>query len=264
MFLRRESLAMVFVLLCCRISAQDASPQSSSSPATAASQISPSSTAAPVPLTSDQKTDAYRVGGGVTAPIAIKTPDPEYSNKARDACRQGTVVLWLIVDSSGKPRNVRVTRALGMGLDEQAIKAVNRWRFKPSTKDGQPVAVMINVEVNFVLYESLSPHPESSTQPPHFPGVDTTNYPLIVRLNTASVSRSGQYCAATHKTVIKDPNRQQELMTSCIVGSKHDLDIDQGTYPARWKADQKTLEILGLRGKQPGVWTALDCSLTGQ
>jgi hypothetical protein len=151
-----------------------------------------------------------------------------------------------------------------MGLDEKAIEAVRRWRFKPSTKDGQPVAVMINVEVNFILDESLSPHPESSNQPPHFPGVDTVSYPLIVRLDTASVSRSGQHCAVTHKTVIRDPDRQQELTTSCIVDSKHDLDIHQGRYPARWKADHKTLEILGLRGAQPGAWTALDCSLAGQ
>jgi TonB family protein len=264
MFSRLGSFAMVFVLLGCRISAQDTSPQSSSSAGTSASQNYPSSSAIPVPQTPDPKAGAYSVGGGVTAPVVIKAPQPEYSNEARDACYQGTDVLWLIVDSKGRPQNIRVQRPLGMGLDEKAIEAVHRWRFKPSTLDGQPVAVTINVEVEFILHKSLSPHPESSTQPPHFPGVDTVNYPLIVRLDTAAVSRSGHHCVVTHKAVIKDPDRQQELTTSCIVGFKHDLDIDQGTYPARWKADQKTLEILGLRGKQPGVWTALDCSLARQ
>ena len=61
-------------------------------------------------------------------------------------------MLWLIVGTDGKPRNIRVQRTLGMGLDEEAIKAVEKWTFEPSRKDGQPVAVQINVEVTFRLY----------------------------------------------------------------------------------------------------------------
>ena len=95
---------------------------------------------------------AFRVGNGVSAPRALETPDPEYSEEARKAKYQGTVVLWLIVGPDGKPRDIRVTRPLGMGLDQKAIEAVNRWRFEPAMKDGRPVAVQINVEVNFRLY----------------------------------------------------------------------------------------------------------------
>lgn len=95
---------------------------------------------------------AYRVGGGVSAPKALYAPDPEYSEEARKAKYQGTVVLWLVVDASGKPQQIRVQRALGMGLDEKAIEAVKQWKFDPARKDGQPVPVMINVEVNFRLY----------------------------------------------------------------------------------------------------------------
>jgi TonB family protein len=62
------------------------------------------------------------------------------------------VVLGLIVDSSGHPRDVRVSRSLGMGLDEKAIEAVKQWKFEPAKKDGTPVAVQINVEVSFRLY----------------------------------------------------------------------------------------------------------------
>ena len=94
----------------------------------------------------------FRVGGGVSAPRALDTPDPEYSEEARKAKYQGTCVLWLIVGSDGKPRDVKVARALGMGLDEKAIEAVRNWRFQPAMKDGHPVPVMINVEVNFRLY----------------------------------------------------------------------------------------------------------------
>ena len=64
----------------------------------------------------------------------------------------GTVVLWLVVGSDGKPRDIQVLRTLGLGLDEKAIEAVRNWRFEPAMKDGKPVAAQINVEVNFHLY----------------------------------------------------------------------------------------------------------------
>jgi protein TonB len=95
---------------------------------------------------------AYRVGGGVSAPRALYAPDPEYSEEARKAKYQGTVVLWVVVGPDGRPRDIRVQRTLGMGLDQKAIEAVRSWKFEPAKKDGQPVAVQINVEVNFRLY----------------------------------------------------------------------------------------------------------------
>jgi len=95
---------------------------------------------------------AFRVGGGVSAPKAIFTPDPEYSEEARKAKFQGTCVLWLVVGADGKPRDIKVARTLGLGLDEKAIEAVKNWRFEPGMKDGKPVATMVNVEVDFRLY----------------------------------------------------------------------------------------------------------------
>jgi TonB family protein len=94
----------------------------------------------------------YRVGGGVSAPRALYTPDPDYSEEARKARYQGVVVLWLIVGSDGRPRDLKVARSLGMGLDQKAIEAVKNWRFAPAIRDGHAVAVQINVEVSFRLY----------------------------------------------------------------------------------------------------------------
>lgn len=94
----------------------------------------------------------YRVGGGVSAPKALYSPDPEYSEEARKAKYQGTVVLWVVVGPDGHPRDIRVQRSLGLGLDEKAVEAVRQWKFEPARKDGSPVAVQINVEVNFRLY----------------------------------------------------------------------------------------------------------------
>ncbi len=94
----------------------------------------------------------YRVGGGVSAPRAIYAPDPEYSDEARKAKFQGTAILWVVIGPDGRPHQIRVERSLGMGLDEKAIEAVRTWRFQPAMKDGRPVAVQVNVEVNFRLY----------------------------------------------------------------------------------------------------------------
>lgn len=93
----------------------------------------------------------YRVGGGVSAPALIFKVEPEYSEEARKAKHQGTVVLYVVVNDKGEPGNMRVVRAIGLGLDEKAMEAVKKWRFKPGLKDGKPVAVAATIEVNFRL-----------------------------------------------------------------------------------------------------------------
>ena len=94
----------------------------------------------------------FKVGGGISAPRPVSTPDPEYTEQARQAKTQGTCILWLIVDDQGHPRDIRVVRGLGFGLDTKAIDAVRQWRFQPAMKDGRPVNVQISVEVGFRLY----------------------------------------------------------------------------------------------------------------
>jgi TonB family protein len=58
----------------------------------------------------------------------------------------------MIIDPDGHTRNIRIARALGLGLDDKAIEAVRGWRFEPARKDGRPVPVEVTVEVNFRLY----------------------------------------------------------------------------------------------------------------
>jgi TonB family protein len=95
----------------------------------------------------------YQVGGGVSAPVPIFQPEAEFSDEARRAKYQGLCLISLIVDAQGNPQNPRVIRALGMGLDEKALEAVRKYKFKPAMKDGRrPVPVMITIEVNFRLY----------------------------------------------------------------------------------------------------------------
>jgi TonB family protein len=93
----------------------------------------------------------YRIGGGVSQPVPIYRPDPDYSEEARKAKYQGTVILAIVVDEKGNPRDIRVVKPLGLGLDQKAIEAVDKWRFRPGMKDGHPVKVMAQIEVNFRL-----------------------------------------------------------------------------------------------------------------
>jgi len=92
-----------------------------------------------------------------TPPRALSAPSPEYSSKARNAHYQGVCALSVIVGTDGRTSDVKVLTSLGMGLDEEAIKAVKRWKFKPAMQDGKPVPVQIAVEVSFHLMDQLPP-----------------------------------------------------------------------------------------------------------
>jgi TonB family protein len=94
----------------------------------------------------------YRVGGGVSPPKLIYQVDPQFSDQARMAKYQGICVVEVIVDMKGIPRNARVIRHLGMGLDEKAIEAVKQYRFKPAMLHGKPVPVIADIEVDFHIY----------------------------------------------------------------------------------------------------------------
>ena len=89
---------------------------------------------------------------GATVPELIDHPEPSFSDEARKTKTQGAVVLLLVVGKDGRPYNISVRQSLGMGLDEKAIAAVNHWRFRPATMNGQPVATRVEIEVDFRLY----------------------------------------------------------------------------------------------------------------
>ena len=78
----------------------------------------------------------YRIGGGVSAPVPIFRAEPEYSEEARAAKWQGAVLLQVVIDENGVPQDIKVVRSLGLGLDQKAIEAVQKWRFKPGSRTG--------------------------------------------------------------------------------------------------------------------------------
>jgi protein TonB len=87
----------------------------------------------------------YKVGGDVSAPVLIHAVEPE--RPEGDANVSGSVLVNLRVDRNGNPNHIRVIHGLGMGLDEKAVMAVHRYKYKPAMKDGKPVMVELNIEV---------------------------------------------------------------------------------------------------------------------
>ena len=93
----------------------------------------------------------FKVGGGVKAPSVRAKFDPEYTQEAQDAKYEGTVLLSVVIGTDGVAHDINVVKALGMGLVEKAVVAVQKWLFNPGTKDGEPVQVRAQIEINFKL-----------------------------------------------------------------------------------------------------------------
>jgi TonB family protein len=85
----------------------------------------------------------YWAESGITLPLLRFKSEPLQANSA------GTVVLIAVIDSSGKPVNMQVRQGLNPDLNVLAMQAASRWRFRPGTKDGKPVPVAAQLEVNF-------------------------------------------------------------------------------------------------------------------
>ena len=108
-----------------------------------------------IELSPASDTGFYPIAGGLlpSPPLLLKQVEPGYTEEARAAKVQGTVVLQVEIDPSGKvaATHIGVIRGLGLGLDEKAIDAVRQWKFKPATKNGTPVMAKATIEVNFRL-----------------------------------------------------------------------------------------------------------------
>jgi len=89
--------------------------------------------------------------GGITPPRVVSNPQPQYPKSGRNGFKTGTVVIRAVVGTDGTLRNARVVRSLGPGFDAKALEAVKQWTFQPAKKDGDKVAVQIDIEVSFRL-----------------------------------------------------------------------------------------------------------------
>jgi TonB family protein len=104
-----------------------------------------------LPPTSPMASGVYKVTSAISPPSVLRKVEPEYSEEARAAGLQGTVIVQVVIGTDGVAGDARILRGLGLGLDEQAIEAIGQWQFKPGVKDGQPVPVAATIEVNWHL-----------------------------------------------------------------------------------------------------------------
>jgi protein TonB len=93
----------------------------------------------------------YRQGSGIEDPVPVREVKPNYTNDAMRMRIRGTAVLECIVLADGTVGPVRILRSLDhtFGLDEEAIKAAKQWRFRPARRQGQPVAILITIAMDF-------------------------------------------------------------------------------------------------------------------
>ena len=104
------------------------------------------------PVASNGAVGATKQRDGVTAPVLIRSVEPEYTKEARMARKTGTVLVNFVVNQKGMPTQVHVLRGVDQGLDKKAVDAVRQYRFKPAMKDDKPVDRELNVEVNFQVF----------------------------------------------------------------------------------------------------------------
>ena len=106
--------------------------------------------------------EVYKVGGKVSTPVPIYKPDPPYAPQAKNNHVNGTLTFHIVVDTNGKVAKVKeISKPLGMGLDETAIKTIQSWRFKPAMREGRPVPVEVSVEITFKYYDDKKSDPVS-------------------------------------------------------------------------------------------------------
>jgi len=202
--------------------------------------------------------EVYRVGGKVSPPKALYAPDPEYSDTALRAKLQGIVVLWLVVDKNGNPQQIKVQRSLEKGLDEKAVEAVKKWHFKPSMKDGQPVAVMINVEINFRLGSEFNALSRLIRL-----GANPREYPLLVEFRSSNEQGKGQdhVVNANLKITEAESEHERKVKVFCRDADVGCSNLSKGEYPGRWNNGR--LEVLFQLKAEPGKWKSAVYTASG-
>ena len=148
----RRFLEILAVLVFAATLSQCCLPALAQSPNDASSsETSASAKSAPTVSVPDER-GVYKVGGGVSAPKLIHSVDPKYTEEAKRDKFEGVCYVDLIVDPQGMPRDIHVAKPVGKGLDENAVKAIQQYRFEPAKLEGKPVPVKITIKMSFRIW----------------------------------------------------------------------------------------------------------------
>ena len=122
----------------------------------------------------DPNATAAKTRDCIAPPRPIHTPEPEFSEEARKAGTQGTVMLSVVVGADGRVQSACALQSLGDGLGEKAVETVRQWKFEAATHDGNPVPAQIMVEVDFHLAPGSAGVVASAMESKAMPLVDNT------------------------------------------------------------------------------------------
>ncbi len=210
----------------------------------------------PVLAGAPQDAGAYRVGQGMTVPVLVKQVKPLYTPAAISARIEGTVVLECVVAVDGSVEEVRVTKSLDPALDEEAIKSLKQWSFKPGTKDGQAVRVRVTVDIVFKLATGAgqplfpiravgeapsSPTAKADESPVYVPG-DGVVSPVLVK------ETKPQYTAATKAAGI-----QGTVLLECVVLADGSIGEVRVTRSLDDALDEEAIKSLKQWSFKPGT-----------
>jgi TonB family protein len=196
-----------------------------------------------------------------SAPVLTEKVAPEYSDEARRTCKEGTVKLSVVVDESGMPQKIRVTQPLGSGLDDEAVRTVRKWRFRPAMKAGRPVAVQARVELHFRApgcgpsrrAAVGTPRETILTQPPAPGSLPPKDAPLGVRvLQVQWTARGFSVDGSGRANLIEGTHRQGfDFTFSCSKPFVPNETSASALYPARWKKSGTRLVITSTEMRDP-------------
>ena len=100
----------------------------------------------------EDEVELHAADPSVLPPHLIHSTELKFSNEAKESRRAGMGVIGVRVNRAGIPVGAQIIRAIGFGLDENAVEAVEQYRFQPAMRDGTPLTVRLNIEVHFRIF----------------------------------------------------------------------------------------------------------------
>ncbi len=200
----------------------------------------------------------YKVGGDVHAPEPVNNPDPPYTPQARKNHLTGTVIFTVVVDAKGGVAEVKqLSKPLGQGLDESAIRTIRSWKFKPGTRNGVPVPVRVQAEITFRLYgkagdASPKANPITDPLPQGNQNASTkANNNYNVHINQAEIQRQldeamkqAEIAQQASSRVDQEKIQQQieKAMKQANIAQKNFAKVDQAKIQRQVEAAMKQLQ----------------------
>ena len=189
-------------------------------------------------ITATAQEQVYRPGDGVTAPVAIERPNPDYTPDALTARVEGVVKLECVVRPDGTVSEGRVVTPLFPSLDAEALRSLADWKFKPGTKGGEAVAVRIEVEMSFSLTDSpeLPPGPRVDSPEVFKPSKDVRAPRILSEVKpryTAEAMREGAQGLIRMTCVVLEDATVGDVRVN--EGVRPDLDREASGALRKWR-----------------------------